>query len=62
MIVSSDNWCFNDLAQKVGTGYMNNWISARGFKDTKVRHGCLPADNCIGEHSSVRFNSTSVKD
>ena len=41
---------------------MNNWISARGFKDTKVRHGCLPADNCFGEHSSVRFNSTSVKD
>ena len=45
MIVSSDNWCFNDLALKTGLKYLNSWISTKGYTDTRVRHGCLPADN-----------------
>ena len=62
MIVSSDNWCFNDLVMKTGLKYLNRWISAGGYNDTRVRHGCSPADNVFGEHTSSRFNRTSVRD
>ena len=62
MIVSSDNWCFNDLVGKTGLKYLNSWISTKGYMDTKVRHGCQPADNGFGEHTVSRYNRTSVRD
>ncbi len=62
MIASSDNSCFNSLVMKVGLDYTNRWISSHGFADTKVCHGCKPADNSFGTRSASSLNRTSAAD
>ena len=62
MIVSSDNWCFNDLTGKIGLNYLNKWIEGQGYANTAVRHGCNPSDNSFGQRTATSFNRTSVRD
>ena len=62
MIASSDNSCFNSLVMKVGLDYTNLWISAHGFADTVICHGCQPADNSFGTRSASSYNRTSAAD
>ena len=62
MIVSSDNWSFNDLTGKIGLNNLNKWIEAQGYADTAVRHGCNPADNSFGKRTATSFNRTTAKD